>query len=86
MGFWLLGSVLRRRADFEAGAESYELAVALDPRSSSYLTQLGIAYQYLRRNEKAVDTFDRAIAPAKDARRVVVRGCEQLSPVESKRS
>ncbi len=58
------GAVLRRRTEFEAATESYESAVALDPRSGFYLAQLGIAHRYLRRYDKAVDAFDRAIALA----------------------
>jgi len=64
--FWLHGSVLRRKAQFEAAIGSYEAAIALDPRNENHLVQLGIAYQHLRRYEKAVDTLDQAIALAED--------------------
>lgn len=64
--FSLHGAVLRRRTEFEAAVESYESAVALDPRSPNNLAQFGIALRYLRRYEEAIDAFDRAITLDED--------------------
>jgi serine/threonine-protein kinase len=63
---WLIGSVQRRKGDYQQALSNFERAVRLDPRSQVFAFEVAGTLQGLRRYEEAEGRYDEASALAPD--------------------